>query len=41
MCGGFNPFELAHYFIHCRKAFGKLATGYIKIPGIGTLIKSV
>lgn len=41
ICGGFNPFELAHYFIHCRKTFGKLATGHIEIPGIGPLIKSV
>ena len=41
ICGGFNPFELAHYFIHCRKTFGKLTTGHIEIPGVGTLIKSV
>ena len=41
ICGGFYSFELAHYFIHCRKTFGKLATGDIEIPGVGTLIKSV
>ena len=41
ICGSFYPFELAHYFIHCRKTFGKFATGDIKIPGVGTLIKSV
>ena len=41
ICGSFYPFELAHYFIHCRKTFGKLTTGHIEIPGVGTLIKSV
>ena len=38
---GFYSFVLALYFMHCRKTFGKLATGDIEIPGVGTLIKSV
>lgn len=38
---GFYYFALALYVMHCRKTFGKLTTGHIEIPGIGTLIKSV
>lgn len=38
---GFYSFVLALYVMHCRKTFGKLTTGHIEIPGVGTLIKSV